>query len=98
MRDDKSVIQGYMSDVCYYRHQHRDNNPHLGDRQVPLVRKVNFVMRGMAMFRTASQSMLKSRKSHFLTPCSLSAVRIVRPSEEVSAIALGVGDGVADQM
>ena len=67
---------------------------------MPFVRKVNLVIRGMAILRTASQSMLKSRKSHFLTPSSLSAVSMVRPSEEVSAIAtaLGVGLGVADQI
>ena len=68
---------------------------HLGERQVPFVLKVNLVISGMAMLRTASQSMLKSRKSHFLTPSSLSAVSIVRPSEDVSATALGVGLGVA---
>jgi hypothetical protein len=37
------------------------------------------------MSRTATQSILKSKGSHFLTPSSLSAVRIVRPSDEVSA-------------
>ena len=52
---------------------------------MPLVLKVNLVMRGIAMLRTASQSMLKSRKSHLRPPSSLSAVRMVRPSLDVSA-------------
>ena len=37
------------------------------------------------MLRTASQSMLKSKKSHLRPPSSLSAVRMVRPSLDVSA-------------
>ena len=55
---------------------------------MPFVLNVNFVMSGMAMLRTASQSMLKSKKSHLRPPSSLSAVMIVRPSLDVSASAL----------
>ena len=57
---------------------------------MPFVLNVNFVMSGMAMLRTASQSILKSKKSHLRPPSSLSAVRIVRPSLDVSASALEV--------
>ena len=57
---------------------------------MPFVLNVNFVMSGIAMLRTASQSILKSKKSHLRPPSSLSAVRIVRPSLDVSASALEV--------
>jgi hypothetical protein len=62
-----------------------ESHSHLGERHVPFVLNVNLVMSGMAMLRTASQSMLKSKKSHLRPPSSLSAVSMVRPSLDVSA-------------
>ena len=72
----------YMHTVHTYIHTVRT---YLGDKHVPFVRNVNFVMSGIAILRTSSQSILKSKKSHLRTPSSLSAVSRVRPSEEVSS-------------